>query len=275
MRKYTKENGKLPITDFEPGDVVVYEGKGQKNIIIVDDIYEARHGDIFYKTALVKADGELPYLMHFSEVDYRNWFNGDTLRDATAEEVKELLDWLLPFVPEELMVDSYNCRKKAMEFQEKIRTKEKTEEPEPTTPQIDISELEKYRVRVGGSLTKGSQSAKSELEEMKNERDEWHRKYEELENDDIVKKIVEETKHFFKHDRNKADVIRQIMIKVGRPDADKELDDWIEGRETSKKTIGQLVVEQNNYDVAPALTGVVNDVNMPKLPNNNELKNDD
>ena len=143
MRKYTKENGKLPITDFEPGDVVVYEGKGQKNIIIVEDIHEARRGDIFYKTALVKADGELPYLKHFSEVDYRNWFNGDTLRDATAEEVKELLDWLLPFVPEELMVDSYNCRKKAMEFQEKFRIEEKTEVPKPATPQIDISELEK------------------------------------------------------------------------------------------------------------------------------------
>ena len=49
--------------------------------------------------------------------------------------------------------------------------------------------------------------------------------------DDFVKKFVQETKHFFKHDRKKADTIRQIMIKVGRSDADKELDAWIEGRE--------------------------------------------
>ena len=49
--------------------------------------------------------------------------------------------------------------------------------------------------------------------------------------DDFVKKIVKETKHFFKHDRKKADTVRQIMIKVGRSDADKDLDSWIEGNE--------------------------------------------
>ena len=49
--------------------------------------------------------------------------------------------------------------------------------------------------------------------------------------DDFVKKFVKETKHFFKHDRKKADTVRQIMIKVGRSDADKELDSWIEGKE--------------------------------------------
>lgn len=49
--------------------------------------------------------------------------------------------------------------------------------------------------------------------------------------DNFVKKFVEETKHFFKHDRKKADTVRQIMIKVGRSDADKELDSWIEGKQ--------------------------------------------
>lgn len=51
--------------------------------------------------------------------------------------------------------------------------------------------------------------------------------------DDFVKRFVEETKHFFKHDRKKADIVRQIMIKVGRSDAEKELDLWIEGKEKS------------------------------------------
>ena len=230
MRKYTKKDGKLPVTDFETGDIVVYEGKGQKNIMVVDDIYEACHGDIFYKTILVKAEGELPYLEHHKDVDYRNWFNNDTLRDATAEEVKELLDWLLPFVPEGLIVDSYNYRKTAIALQEKLRT----EKPESASKGIDLPELE----------------------EIKKERDEWRRKYEEetVKTDEFVAKMVEETKHFFKHDRKKADVVRQIMIKVDRPDADKELDDWIEGREEGKKTIGQFVMEQNNYGVAPSLT---------------------
>ncbi len=49
--------------------------------------------------------------------------------------------------------------------------------------------------------------------------------------DDFVTRFVKETKHFFKHERKRADPVRQIMIKVGRPDADKELDSWIEGKE--------------------------------------------
>ena len=250
MRKYTKTDGKLPYTDFEQGDIVVYEGKDQKNIIVLDDVYAARHGDIFFKTILVKADGELPYLKHLQEVDWRNWFNGDTLRDATAEEIKELLDWLLPFVPDGLMVDSYNCEKTAIEVQEKYRT----EKPEPENPEIDLSELEKYRIKVDSicSSCEESGSEESSCEESSSEID------------NFVAQIVEETKHFFKHDRKKADVVRQIMLKVGRSDADQELDDWIEGRETVNRTIGQLVVEQNNYGVPPSLTG--DDSNTPKLP---------
>lgn len=60
--------------------------------------------------------------------------------------------------------------------------------------------------------------------------------------DDFVKKFVKETKHFFKHDRKKADIIRQIMIKVGRSDADKELDSWIDGKELP--TTAQAIQKQ-------------------------------
>lgn len=252
MRKYTKENGKLPRTDFEQGDIVVYEGKNQKDIIVLDDIYEALQGDIFFKTILVKADNELPYLKHLKDTDYRNWFNGDTLRDATADEIKELLGWLLPFVPEGLIVDSYNYRKTVIDFQEKLRT----ENPKLESEEINLSDLEKCRVKIDDSSERSTLSARSELEEMKKERDEWQCKYEEEaeQTDKFVAKVVEETKLFFKHDRKKADVVRQIMIKVDRLDAEKELDDWIEGREVGKKTIGQLVMEQNNYGVVPPLT---------------------
>ena len=60
--------------------------------------------------------------------------------------------------------------------------------------------------------------------------------------DDFVKKFVKETKHFFKHDRKKADTVRQIMIKVGRVDADKDLDSWIDGKE--QPTAAQAIEKQ-------------------------------
>lgn len=80
--------------------------------------------------------------------------------------------------------------------------------------------------------------------------------------DDFVKKFVQETKHFFKHDRKKADTIRQIMIKVGRSDADKELDAWIEGREykPSINVAGDYVlnkhVDNEANGVASGATGI-------------------
>lgn len=82
----------------------------------------------------------------------------------------------------------------------------------------------------------------------------------------FVKKFVKETKHFFKHDRKKADIVRQIMIKVGRSDADKELDLWIDGKEQSitaqaiqKQTEALLKVAErpaNSYNYA---AGAVHD----------------
>lgn len=70
--------------------------------------------------------------------------------------------------------------------------------------------------------------AREEIDELKTTINELKKHPSE---DDFVKRFVKETKHFHKHDRKKADVIRQIMIKVGRADADEELDAWIEGSE--------------------------------------------
>jgi len=63
--------------------------------------------------------------------------------------------------------------------------------------------------------------------------------------DDFVRKFVKEAKHFYKHDRKKADAIRQIMIKVGRADADADIDAWIEGKEQPLVSVsGDIVVNQ-------------------------------
>ena len=76
--------------------------------------------------------------------------------------------------------------------------------------------------------------------------------------DDFVRKFVNETKHFFKHDRKKADAVRQIMIKVGRADADKELDAWIDGREYKPyyNVAGDYVVNKHvDHEVANVAAG--------------------
>ena len=49
--------------------------------------------------------------------------------------------------------------------------------------------------------------------------------------DDFVKRLVKETKKLYKHEKEKTEVIRQILYKVGREDAEAELDAWIENRQ--------------------------------------------
>ena len=83
----------------------------------------------------------------------------------------------------------------------------------------------------------------AELEAKIKEKDEEIAEWKKVPTEDaFVKKFVKETKHFFKHDRKKADIVRQIMIKVGRSDADKELDSWIDGKELP--TTAQAIQKQ-------------------------------
>lgn len=80
--------------------------------------------------------------------------------------------------------------------------------------------------------------------------------------DDFVERFVEEAKRFYKHERKKADAIRQIMIKVGRRDAEADIDAWIEGREykSSVNVQGDFVmnksVEHEVNNVASDATGI-------------------
>lgn len=84
--------------------------------------------------------------------------------------------------------------------------------------------------------------------------------------DAFVKRIVRETKQLYKHEKEKIEVVRQIFYKVGRNDAEEELDAWIEGREY-KPTInvsGDYVITKHIDNkvngVAPGATGInVND----------------
>jgi hypothetical protein len=62
--------------------------------------------------------------------------------------------------------------------------------------------------------------------------------------DDFVRRIVKETKKLYKHDKEKTEVIRQILYKVGRSDAEEELDAWIEGREyRTAETVASAIAD--------------------------------
>lgn len=57
--------------------------------------------------------------------------------------------------------------------------------------------------------------------------------------DDFVKRLVKETKNLYKHEKEKMEVIRQILYKVGRFDAEAELDAYIEGK--NKPTLQNIL----------------------------------
>lgn len=81
--------------------------------------------------------------------------------------------------------------------------------------------------------------------------------------DDFVKRLVRETKNLYKHEKDKIEVIRQILYKVGRTDAEEELDALIEGREyaPSLNVQGDYVVNKHVGNevngVATGATGVI------------------
>lgn len=70
--------------------------------------------------------------------------------------------------------------------------------------------------------------------------------------DEFVKRLVKETKNLYKHEKEKTDVVRQILYKVGRSKEEAELDAWIERREkkfnikTNKIEVGTLNAEAVN-----------------------------
>lgn len=58
--------------------------------------------------------------------------------------------------------------------------------------------------------------------------------------DDFVKRLVEETKTMFVVSREKADIVRQVLLKMGRTEEQQELADWIIGKPTPPKIIQNI-----------------------------------
>ena len=87
--------------------------------------------------------------------------------------------------------------------------------------------------------------------------------------DDFVKRLVKETKNLYKHEKDKIEVIRQILYKVGRSDAEEELDAWIEGRVylPTVNVSGDLVVNKH-------VENEIGNVDAGGTGINNEIKKD-
>ena len=56
--------------------------------------------------------------------------------------------------------------------------------------------------------------------------------------DEFVARFVKKVKHNLKRDKKTVEEIRKLMDALGRSDADKELDDWLQGKD--KKVVKQV-----------------------------------
>ena len=85
--------------------------------------------------------------------------------------------------------------------------------------------------------------------------------------DDFVKRLVDETKCLYKHEKEKIEVIRQILYKVGRSDAEEELDAWIEGREykPSINVAGDYVLSKHVDNEANGVASGATGININKV----------
>lgn len=97
-------------------------------------------------------------------------------------------------------------------------------------------ELVSYQEKIA-NLDQRIKELEEENERLKNVRSE----------NDFVRKLVRETKKLYKHEKEKTEVIRQILYKLGRTDAEEELDAWIEGKEykPSVNVAGDYVVNKH------------------------------
>lgn len=81
-----------------------------------------------------------------------------------------------------------------------------------------------------------------------------------------MRRLVRETKNLYKHEKDKIEVIRQILYKVGRSDAEEELDAWIEGREyrPTVNVSGDYVVNKNVENEVSNVEGGATGINVNK-----------
>lgn len=108
-------------------------------------------------------------------------------------------------------------------------------------------ELVSYQEEVAGY--------KKEISELKNQIAAKDKEIEELKKvkteDEFVAKFVKKVKHNLKRDKKTVEEIRKLMDAVGRPDADKELDDWLQGKDTKvvKKVTKKYIQKNINSQV--------------------------
>jgi len=83
---------------------------------------------------------------------------------------------------------------------------------------------------------------KHEIEELKSQLVARNKTIEELKKvkteDDFVVKFVKKVKHNLKRDKKTVEEIRKLMDALNRSDADKELDEWLQGKD--KKVVKQV-----------------------------------
>ena len=76
--------------------------------------------------------------------------------------------------------------------------------------------------------------------------------------DDFVEKFVKKVKHHLKRDKKTVEEIRKLMDALGRSDADRELDEWLQGksRPVVKKVTKKYIQKNINSQV---FTGGITD----------------
>ena len=66
--------------------------------------------------------------------------------------------------------------------------------------------------------------------------------------DDFVKRLLKETKKKFKYNKDGADIVRQILDKMGYSDAEAELEAWMDGREKPTISVsGDFVMNKHEH----------------------------
>ena len=64
--------------------------------------------------------------------------------------------------------------------------------------------------------------------------------------DDFVARFVNKVKHNLKRDKKTVEEIRKLMDALGRSDADKDLDDWLQGKDTKViKQVTKKYIQKN------------------------------
>ncbi len=84
--------------------------------------------------------------------------------------------------------------------------------------------------------------------------------------DEFVKRLVREAKKLYKHEKDKIEVVRQMLYNLGRSDAEEELDAWIEGREykPSFHIDGDYVVNKSVMNEVNSVASGAIGINIPE-----------